>query len=77
MLQFLETYLFHLRADLHSFKLLLIQNPDVTLAIAVAMLLILFPSWISGLWKRALSRSESLHNELIAYHLDRVASALE
>lgn len=77
MPQFVETYVFHFRDVLHSMKILLVQNLDLAVAFAAAVFVILFFSWLSGLRKRALVRRESQHNEIVAYQLDRVASALE
>jgi hypothetical protein len=77
MPQFLETYVFHLRAVLHGFEVLLIQNLDLAVAIAAAVFVTLFIGWLGGLRKRAFTRRESQHNEIMAYHLNRVASALE
>jgi hypothetical protein len=77
MLQFLETHVFQFRGVLHNLKVLVMQNLDIALAAAAMICLILFLSWVGGLRKRALSRRESVHGELIAYQLDRMASALE
>jgi hypothetical protein len=77
MAQFVEAYVFPLRAVLHGVKILLIQNLDLAVAIAAAAIALLFISWLGGLRKRALAHRESQHNEVVAYHLNRVATALE
>ncbi|HEV2490940.1 MAG TPA: hypothetical protein VGT03_14130 [Candidatus Acidoferrales bacterium] len=77
MLQTLEAYLAHLQALLHNSIAYVEQNQVVVALVASAIVLVIFASWLNGLWKRLQARRELRNNELVAYHLDRIASSLE
>lgn len=77
MLVTLQGYLAQIQGLLHSAKSFVEQNQFNFAVLAAVVLLVVLAGWINGIWKRLQFRRELRNTELVAYHLDRIAGALE
>lgn len=77
MVSTLQGYVAHLQSLLHG-AIAYVEQNQFTFSIVAALVVVLaFASWLNGVWKRVQARRELTNNEMIAYHLDRIASSLE
>lgn len=77
MLVTLQGYLAQIQGLLHSAKSFVEQNQFNLAVLAAVILLVVLAGWINSIWKRLQFSRELRNTELVAYHLDRIAGALE
>ncbi|HKW89767.1 MAG TPA: hypothetical protein VJN21_13545 [Candidatus Acidoferrales bacterium] len=73
----LQGYLAQFEGWLHGIKSFVTQNETDLAVLAAVIVLVAFVSWVNSVWKRIQFGREVRNSQVIAYRLDRIASALE
>lgn len=77
MLTMLEGYFAQLHSVVQGARDFVQQNEFNLVLVAGVVGLLIFVTWLNGVWKRIQTGRELRNSEVIAYQLERIAGALE